>query len=240
MQGSFIDIHDKLIDNLKKDLYYSDINELIKEYETITFNDTTFDEELIDVDLFSESNIKNKMVFFDVDKYLEKIFKSYKFNIDRAKCQFDMDFPRSRLFFNKVKYIKKNSILNIFNKFSKYKTIICNHELSLTQILITLCTQASFAFSFILMSELYNDNEKQIFVTSNDIKYNILNQKKLLEIRLDATYNIKKTTEDKNLSKIKITTDIQIILKENCDFDICKLGIVIWDIIPKNLISNNY
>lgn len=236
MQGSFEDIFNKLTNNLKKDVYYNDINELVKEYQMITLDDFIINDELVDIEILGESqinninkDIENQIILFDVVQFLEKILKSYKFNVNKINLQFNMDFPRSDFYFNDVNYINKDTAIDLLNNFSKYNIIIYNHEITLTLLLLSLCTQASFAFSFMLMSKLYNDFNKEIYVTSNDIKYNIFHQKDLLNIKLNAIYNIKNIKINQNISKIKITTDIHMILKQN-KCEICKFGIILWEI----------
>lgn len=232
MQESFEVIYDKIAEQLKKEIYYSDINELIKEYEVITINDIIIDDDFINIDELGESQlmtidhqINNNMIIFDVNQYLEKIFKSYKYNPERINCQFNMDFKRSQLILNK-KRLSYDMITNEIKQFSKYKIKIDGKELTMDIVIIALCTQASFAFPFMLVSKLYN--KENINVVSNNNKYIVHYNKHSLNIKLEVNLNIKNIKNNQVLSKLNVITNIDGIIKNN-KFELCKYAIMSWN-----------
>jgi len=253
MEFSFQSVHDKLINQLRKDLYYCDMNDIMFDYEFISTEDVLDnvtkekekdnsiislpeDEEVIDV--ISENQImisdnikKNRSVLINTSHFLSRLFGSFKCNFDRITSQFDLDFPRSSLYYNQKKYTKEG-ILNIFNFFSRYSILISNQTMPFDKFLMMICTQGSFAFSFILMSHIYNSDIDYHFVTSYDASYNVHSSHNIINIELKAIYCIKNTKTNIVRETINITTKIDLIRK-NKIYEPSETVIVFWNITKK-------
>jgi len=242
MQGSFEDVYNKMGDKINKDIYYSDIDDLLNDYEIVSSNNIIIDEELIDINTLEENQLNNltfislknsltemndNIIFFDIMKYIENIITSYQFSSEKINYQFNMDLPRSELTFNNIKIIKTEKVLKLLIKYSKYEFKICNQKFSLDIIIQMLCTQASFAFSFLLMNNMYSNYTKGIHVTSNNIKYIITNTNELINLNLNATYNLKDIINNINIKQINISTNIDFVYKNN-SYELCKYGIISW------------
>jgi len=245
MQGSFGDIYDRLYDQLRKDIYYSDIKELIDEYEVIVSNSKSYEDEFVDIDMLGESQVMNinhelynQMILFDAKTFIEKIIKSYKLNIERIECQFDMDYNRSELVFDNSKIIGVGRAIDkLKSKYAKYQFELCNQTFKLDTIISMICTQASFAFSFLLMNKVYSDYNKGIYVTSNNNRYVITNKNDTFSINLEATYNLKDTTNNTTIKQINVNTNIDFVYK-NKTYELSKMGIISWDCLVMDDLNN--
>lgn len=169
----------------------------------------------------------NSMVLFDASKYLKNILASYYYNINKINHQLTVDFPRSSLTYNNklIKNIAKAQYK--FNLYSKYPFVINNTEYNLGLILSMLCTQASFAFSFALMHQVYSDYKNNMCVTSNNNKFIVTTNNESINIEINATYNLKNLTDCVNVKQIDIQTNIDFVYKNN-KYDLCKFGIIWW------------
>lgn len=236
------DSYKKISEELKKGLYYSDVNELFKQIEVFPFNYIEIEEdEYNNIDILNESQIQidkeiktnknyNNVIIFNLDKYLERIGKSFNWNEDRINCQFEMDFVRSQLFINNNRIYKKEKILDSLKKYSKNKIDILGNSFQLDKVILMLLTQASCAFMYIVMSQQYNDYEKGIYVTSNNIKF-LLNTSTNINLIIKATFNIKNTNTNTNIEKLIVETNIDfILLNKTSSFKFNKYGIVSWNL----------
>lgn len=253
MQVTFEDVHNKLIDKLKKNIYYSDIDELIKEFQIVTYadthtmdNDNNLDNDIVNIELLNETqllstegNIKNKndIIVFNIDQYLDKIAKSFKYNSDRIDCQFDMDIIRSELYFNSKRVTNRKDLVNKLIKIKDFRVSVLNNTFTIDKIIIMLCNQAALAFSFLLMCKIYNNVEAGIFVTSNRNEYHITYDNCNINIKLDVTFDIKNINNGDNnknkISEVNIVTNIDAILKNN-KYEFCKLGIISWNFLDNH------
>jgi hypothetical protein len=231
----FSDVYYKYLDQLE--IYYSDINELLKDYDFVTLNDLTIKDDYVNIDLLNESHLDNfqsndlnetKMIFFKSDQYLSRIARSYKYDRNRMVYQYKLDFKRSKQYINQKRYLKEEKLLKKIQKYSTYECNIGGMILSLDVVLLMLCTQASFAFPFVLMNKCYNFLETT--VTSGETKYHYCFSEDLLSIHLETTFNLKNIKENKIISRINIVTNIDAIFKDQ-KYQICKYGIMSWKIL---------
>ena len=230
MQNEFENMHEDLI---------KDIAVLISDYEIITSNSIIIDEEFVDINMLGESQlndttttitsiINDDMIFFDMMLYIEKIIKSYKFDLKKINHQFDVDFHRTELIINNSNIKEIANAIKSFQKYSKYEFKICNQQFKLDMIMKMLCTQASFAFSYLLMHKLYGNQQKGIYVTSKSHKYEVTNNNESIIISLNATFNLKDIKREKNIKQINVNTVIDFVYK-NYSYELCKYGIISWN-----------
>lgn len=92
-----------------------------------------------------------------------------------------------------------------------------------------LCTQSSFAFSFHLLSNIYNDYDNNIFLTSKSCGYNITTTKTSINVSCNAVYNLKQVMDEDIIRTFNVTTSIDFEYVEGSR--IAKLlgkGIISW------------
>lgn len=238
---------------LQNNLEDFDLKNIINEYQIISDDDI----ELMDYDdygLVNENqlnvndktlftgNLDNKLIFFNLDIYLDNIILSYDLDDDKIKNQFFLDFNRSTLYINK-QILNYEESCKFLNKYSNYEINIFNNKKQFNQILFMICTQASFAFLFALMSYVYNNSDFGIFVVSNDIEYfidttNINNSNNVnnlddfvsdINITLKAKFNQKNIYDNTIIGEIIITANFDIIFNMNeKNYKFNKYGIISW------------
>ena len=232
MESQFENIYTKLHNQIINSMYMTNMENIIQEYELISLNSIDFENKLLNDSVNNSEPINNNIIVFGASLFIDKLFESYKFDINKITSQFDIDFYRSELFFNGVKISDISNARKKINYYSKYSIIINDTSYNLETIIYMLCTQASFASSFFLMSKIHNDYKKDIYVISNSCKYDILNTNEIISVKLDATYYIKDILKNINLKQIKVTTVIDFSYDKysytlkTCK--LCNLGIISW------------
>ena len=101
--------------------------------------------------------------------------------------------------------------------------------MNLSDAILVLCTQASFALSFMLMSQIYNNLTKGIHVFSKSIKYKIIDENdSTINIHLEGKYKLKNINLEKKMGYINTLTMLKFYKnkKSNC---IPKYGFIYWD-----------
>lgn len=232
MEPQFENIYTKLHNQIIKDMYMTNMENIIHEYELISLNSIDFENKFLNDSISNSETIDNNIIVFNASLFIDKLLESYTFDINKITSQFDIDFHRSELFFNGVKINDISNGHKKINYYSKYGILINNKSYNLETIIYMLCTQASFASSFFLMSKLHNDYKKDIYVISNTCKYEILNTNEIISVKLDATYSIKDILKNMNLKQIKVTTVVDFsydkysYMIKTCK--LCDLGIISW------------
>ena len=217
-------IYEHYIDNIKPKI--------------ITNNITTTGDEFLNIDVLNESQINdivpdlyNKMIIFDTNQYLEKIVVSYNNNINNIIQQFQSDHARSEVFFNNNKIHDSKDFTEKILKYSSFPIKLCSNIFSLDIIILMLCTQASFVFSFILINKLYTNYKNGKHVTSNKSQYYInIKNPDIIDIKLDAIYLIKDVNKNIIVSKVNVVTNITAVYKKK-QYEFCKWGIINWNFI---------
>ncbi|ARF11294.1 hypothetical protein Klosneuvirus_1_151 [Klosneuvirus KNV1] len=206
---------------------YHDLNKSLLQASTMKTED------YVDIDIVNEnelydSKIHGRIILFDIQQFLEKIAISYNFNLYSIIQQYKSDFDRSTVYFNND-LIKDNSyVMDQLLKYAYYKINLYGKVLGLDTIILMICTQASFVFSFTLMHKLYSNVQSGMFVTSNKVKYNInIQNNGTIDIKLDADYNIKNVNNGTINNVINVVTDINIVNK-NKKYEFSKWGIMSW------------
>lgn len=209
---------------------YRDLNKSILNASIIK------EEEFVDIDIINEneindSTIHGRIILFDVQQFLEKIAISYNFNLYTITQQYKADFERSVVYFNNDPIRKYSYVIDQLIKYAYYRINLYGNIIGLDTVILMICTQASFVFSFTLMHKLYSNIQTGHFVTSDKVTYYINIQKNsTIDIKLDATYNIKNINTAKIIRNINIVTDINIVLK-NKKYEFSKWGIMSWKIL---------
>jgi len=231
MQCSFEDIYDRFSDKIIEDSHNININ-FSDEYEIIrvTYEEIapaifqTIDENNIPNNI----NMDDKLIMFDTQIFISRIYESYSSNINKIYFQYKMDFHRSLFNHNNNKLTDYKQFLNHINKYNDYKININNQEFTMKDVIITLCTQASFAFSFCLMVNLYNDIDKGYHVNSKKVIYNVDEQDDNIYIKLQTIYELKDVHNNTLIANIQTSTNIDILFESNT-YHLAKLGIISWN-----------
>lgn len=209
---------------------YLDLNKSILNASMVT------EEEYVDIDIINEndvsdSTINGHIILFDVQQFLEKIAISYNFNLYAIVQQYKSDFDRSTVYFNNDLMTKNSYLMDQLLKYAYYRINLYKHILGLDTVIMMICTQASFVFSFVLMNKLYSNIDTGHFVTSNNVKYDInIQNNNTIDIKLDATYNIKNINNGVVKKSINVVTDINFVNK-NKKYEFSKWGIMTWKIV---------
>lgn len=196
-------------------------------------------EDYVDIDIVNEHEIHNneingQLILFDVQQYLEKIAISYNFNLNNIIQQYKSDFDRSTVYFNNDLIKDNKYIIDQLLKYAYYKINLYGRQLGLDIIILMICTQASFVFSFTLMHKLYSNIHSGQFVTSDKVRYYInVQNNNTIDIKLDASYNIKNINNGKIINNVNVITNINIVYK-NKRYEFSKWGIMSWNISKKN------
>jgi len=206
---------------------YRDLNKSLLNASTMKTEDYV-DIDIVNENELNDSKVHGHIILFDIQQFLEKIAISYNFNLYSITQQYKSDFDRSTVYFNND-LIKNNSyVMDQLLKFAYYKINLYGKVLGLDTVILMICTQASFVFSFTLMHKLYSNVQSGMFVTSNKVKYNInIQNNGTIDIKLDADYNIKNVNNGTINNVINVVTDINIVNK-NKKYEFSKWGIMSW------------
>ena len=189
-------------------MYFTNFNEVTTNY--YKFMDTNPFAILNNITLYNKGN---HILIFHTIEYIHDILKSYDFDINNIKQQFDQDIKRTELHYNGQPIETIKHITHILNKYKAHRITINKIPLSLTFLCITLCTQAAFSNMYGFMCVLYNDLKNNNYVTSGDTHYNITDNNEILSIDLNCQLNVKNSINN-NISKIidaKTTIKIDVI-----------------------------
>lgn len=118
--------------------------------------------------LVKKNKSYSKELFFDVNEYINNIYKSYKMNWENIKTQFIKDFNRLTIYIDKSPIFDKYEFISVFRKYKIKNYINENFSISYYKLLIMLCTQSSFYFLY-----LYGKTFENIFrhIYKNDDIY---------------------------------------------------------------------
>ncbi|CAH6421757.1 Hypothetical protein KVN_LOCUS443 [uncultured virus] len=186
------------------------------------------------------SVLKEHVLLFDSFSYIHNILRSYKYNSEKIIDQFQQDFHRSDIYLNNEKIMDMKVLKKKIKKLQKFGNKFEEFNLTSDKLLIMLMNQSTFAFPFILMSEIFNDEENKIFVFNmpNERK-TFLNLNKINEIIFTMMFQVIDTNSNKILLKISITLilSLNIVMQKNKykifndNFIFSKFGIITWSII---------
>lgn len=128
------------------------MGDILNQFQNISLEDIILEDINIDIPIISENNIqksqlKNQIIFFDIQEYLFKIYQSYKFNPKLIINQFNLDFNRTDIYLNNKPVNKSNFLLEI-KKYQKKYINIFNKIIPGDIFIMLFCTQAVFAFPF--------------------------------------------------------------------------------------------
>jgi hypothetical protein len=218
--ASFEDVYDRLHKKLKKT---GAINDIVDDFEILDKDDQL--EDILDeyeytiINYIKEDNIdsyldsihydidnKNNVVAFDQEEYMREILKSYQYNVNKILDQFEVDFPRNRVYYNNRRYKNENYLKYEFAKFDGLIFEMDGHSFDFLIILELLCNQSSYAFPYLLMHKLYSDESDSLMVaglhSGRKIKINTDNG--ILSISMKAEFGLKKLPSGRIMSKLRI------------------------------------
>lgn len=176
---------------------------------------------------FNKKNNINKIIIFDCIRYLSNIYKSYNFDITKINNQFNIDFPRSKIYLNN-NLIQLNYFLSKISKFKTNKIVIATNNLNFDIFLKMICTQASFALSYSILNKFYTKPTIGQHVLSKNIEIYLNFTSINLNIKLIGYFDLFNILENKKINNIKIDLDLDMILAEK--IILFKYGIIGWDI----------
>lgn len=246
--ANFDDVYDRLHKRLKKT---GSINDIIDDFEVLDRD--SLDSDYAIINYIKEDNIdayldnieydidnKNNVVAFDQETFMREILKSYKYDVTRIMDQYDLDFPRDRIYFNNKRYKNDNHLKYKFKVFDGLRYDIDNYNFDFLIILQLLCNQSSYAFPYSLMHKLYSNEKKSLMVaglhSGRKIKINTDNG--ILSISMKADFGIKQLPRGRTISRLRINQMIgtNLVINESGTFSVkegCKsiftnYGMLYW------------
>ena len=189
-------------------MYFTNFNEVTTNY--YKFMDTNPFDILNNITLYNKD--VHTLIFYTIE-YIYDILKSYDFNINNIKEQFNLSLKRTELYYNNQPIESIDQFTTILNKYKAHRLTINKIPISLLTLCITLCTQAGFSNICGFMCVIYNDLKNNNYVTSGDTHYNITDNNEILSIDLNCQLNVKNSINT-NISKIinaKTTIKIDVI-----------------------------
>lgn len=250
MTANFDDVYDRLHKRLKKT---GSINDIIDDFEILDRDslDDSLDYAIINyikednIDLYLEAieydiDNKNNVVAFDQETFLREIIKSYNYNVTKILDQYDVDFPRNRIYFNNKRYKDDNYLKHKFEIFNGLQYKIDEVDFDFLIILQLLCNQSSYAFSYSLMNKLYSNEKKQLMVVGlhSGRKIKINTDDGTLSISMKADFGIKRLPGGRTMTKLRINQMIgtNLVINDNGKFNVkdgCKdiftdYGMLYW------------
>lgn len=154
------------------------------------------------------SSHKYYCITFNSNVFINESYNSYK-NTNIYK-QFCIDFPRTNLLFNNSKCDNISAFLSNINKFKKYKHYVLD---SCYDLIILLCTQTTFFYSFNIIHELYSIRDTNLFVLSdNDRPIICVNTSIPKQIEILFNKNMKLINIQLEKSILLFYTTIKIII----------------------------
>lgn len=193
---------------------------------------------VVNINLLDESKLDDNdddnetAIFFDSDKFLNKIAKSYNYDVKNINEQFNKDFTRTKITFNNKIISNKEKIIKKIKQYGKYTFLLNDCKYTFDDIIFMLCTQASFSFSFAFMNKKYTDIDKNLFLTSDKSQFIITNTNDTFTMQFDATFVLKNIINGSKYKNINIQTNIDFVYK-NKQYELCKYGIILWN-CPNN------
>lgn len=219
------------------------IDELYKQYEVININKATsnsttnsssdyaFDnknnnsgrlltfinENDIDNDIKNSYIFNDRAVTFNTNIYIKNILGSYHYEKDKILKQFGYDCPRSTI---KINNKKINGLNDMINNLDSVKDIKINDNCikTLDILIIMLCNQSSFAFTYCLLQKLYGKNDNSLIISSHKTKkmVNVNITKDEISIILTSDFALINTKNDeKIINKFDTEMHLTIINKNN-------------------------
>jgi hypothetical protein len=103
-------------------------------------------------------------ILMNLNEIIREIGNSYQTHGSRVRNimkAIEVDFPRMKIFYNRGQI---TNIITLFTKLLPYRAV--SHEMisTLYEVLIMLCTQASFYYSYKVIHEFFNDPEYNLSV----------------------------------------------------------------------------
>lgn len=184
-----------------------------------------------DVNKVIKSNSEN-VIIFEMNGYLDEIWKSYFNKKDNIMKQFEADFPRHSIYINHVKMKDMSTFHTNLQTFRLKRCMDLMIE-DIELLTIMLCNQSSFQLPFSLLNQIYTDEKKQIFLTykqgcdnvvrinSNDDSISFVFETVLRIIDIDNSNEISSIP-------IKLKFDIPDVITN------MQLGILDWKLITEN------
>ena len=167
--------------------------------------DDIFGKEIGKTDILA--NNYNYGIIFDVDKTIMEIFGSYcdyilncLDNPTRIKIfdQFLIDFPRMQLYINFYKCESINLFQNLMSKYKQYSHSILK---TVFDLIVMLCTQASFYYPYNIVHTLYSLPKYEIYVipSTDPPCINIIENTSSIEIIFKKMFKFFDTKTEKTL-----------------------------------------
>lgn len=227
IEDTFVDIYLRIGDKIYKDSYDEKINESPESQDYVIIDSINED----NMDLYNkrEYMLKDKVVTFDSSVFIKKILESYHNKKENILHQFFLDFPRTDIYYNNIKISSSQFFLE---KVYSYRNYEVTKGIKLDTIIIMLCNQSSYAFSYEIIYDLYSTSKTHVVSKKTCVKINT-NDDNQIFMQFHVTYNIIDIECDSNdniIDSINMVSYLDIhIDKRNRRGNISTQGLLIWD-----------
>ena len=162
-----------------------------------------------------DANIYEYIILLDYEDYLQDIHKAFVDIEDRFN-QYHMDFNRSNIYLNNVKYLNSTELL-------------CNFtDIKNVNLITLICNQAVFGLPYQILSQYVNDNELKNNIYLGEVSINDKRKYKYSRVHINIECD-----EINNVSKIVCKKLLRLftITKESNDVTISLIFIkIVFDI----------
>jgi hypothetical protein len=157
------------------------------------------------------SNDEINTMLLDTECFIEKNLESYSKQANNILYQFNLDFPRSLVYFNEYQIKSITEFTSIFSALP-----FNYNEIPITEILMMLCNQSSYATPYMFLSKLFC---KTMILCSDS-------ENRAVKIYYDEYY-----------SNLTFRLEGQFKLIDNIDFK--SVGVIEFDLtVSTNIIKN--
>lgn len=175
-----------------------------------------------------ESLRKNKMFTFDIREFIRKILVSYNNSKKEIYYQFGVDFPRTQVIYNTLKITSAQALMD---RIMVYRNYYVTKKLYLTDVLIMLCNQSSYAFAYEVFHKLYIDCPQKHLLTRDACAEIDTMTFPTVSVRFHCAFDVQDINNGRRvLSTLNTITSLDIILDDKKRrATINKRGILFWD-----------
>lgn len=152
----------------------------------------------------NQVELENNTLTFDTKYFIKKNLDSYKNNLQNIYSQFDVDFPRTSIYYN-------NILVTSLDDFEDLKqSNIVYENYNFMNIIMLLCNQSSYATPYYLLCKLYCKDNLALCDDHRNRRINIYcdDYYKNLNIVLEGQFRLIDTTTEVVQSIIHFTISI--------------------------------
>jgi len=186
--------------------------------EFVCINENSIDKNIEESTLTEETN--NNSVIFEMEPYFEKIFTSYKYDVQSIWEQTKIDLPRTLVVCNKIPVTEVDHLVASFPQYKDIPVTYKGNTFTLLDIIALLCNQSSYAFPYFFFHKLKGDFTKNKMISNlpsnRKVSFKIKDGKLVISMRadfgimnfetnqLEAKISMKLSIDEKSVNNVKL------------------------------------